>query len=216
VLTATGQLVWPTLQESAATGAYDPATSIRPVRRFDAQATALYDRTFGSQGINAAGARRSAEFLNWRYADHPAFEYRMFTQHRDRQLTGLAIYRIETAQDTSVRIGRLLEYIEPRDAQDISRSALLDAIIDDARSARAAMLDFFCTTPGIRRVATAHGFVVVQRVTGQLPRLFQPIDRDRAGICFMSYLRHRPSRIPGMQWYVTSGDADQDRPSVAP
>jgi hypothetical protein len=48
-----------------------------------------------------------------------------------------------------------------------------------------------------------------------MPVLFQPIDRARTGIPFMADVTKLPP-IELDEWYVTKGDADQDRPNEVP
>jgi hypothetical protein len=50
-------------------------------------------------------------------------------------------------------------------------------------------------------------------VTDQVPILYQPIDRRRAGIRFLADLSQVPSAPLIHEWYVTKADGDQDRPN---
>lgn len=190
----------------------DSAT-VTSVRRFDARATALWDGISGDVRGGMTGTRRSADFLNWRYADHPAFRYRLFIQEGEGALTGLAIYRIEVAHGLSVPVARLVEYMDARDSRT-PYSPLLAVVLADAEAAGVAVMDFFCAAKGMGRAMAAHGFVDARHpVTAQIPVLFQPIDRRRTGIALMTRLGPSCKEAPSMQWYVTKGDGDQDRPN---
>jgi hypothetical protein len=166
----------------------------------------LWDTRFAHQ---LAGTRRSAEFLNWRYADHPRFKHRLFHVSNAEGIRGIAVYRVEQVQDMPVRIGRILELIGETDAQ----RALLQAIAEDARGAQTAMLDFFCSGSLVKPALLAESFVSGDDPrAANMPMLFQPLDRRRAGIRFVADLRKTPDANKA-DWYVTKSDGDQDRPS---
>ena len=202
-LTENGQLEWP-IQHREVSRDASAGGRVARVERFDADATALWDRHWS----DAAGTRRSAEFLNWRYGTHPNFTHRLF-ELRDRgNLAGVGVYRLEDVRDVPVRIGRILELIaEPAEAR-----LLLRGMIADARSQGVAALDFFCSSRRLDSALEAEGFLPgTEAPASELPILFQPIDRDRSGILFMADLRKVGG--PGSDWYVTKSDGDQDRPS---
>jgi ribosomal protein S18 acetylase RimI-like enzyme len=176
------------------------------VYHFEDEVTALWDRLFDG---TSAGTRRTAAFLNWRYVSHPVFQYRIFDARSTTGLKGIAVYRVEQVRNVPVRVGRIVELM----AGPVAALALLDAIVEDARTERAVALDFFCphsrlvdplTSAGLEREAPA--------ATSRLPMLFQPVDHTRRGIRFMAYLRNLGA-VDHFDWYVTKGDGDQDRPN---
>jgi hypothetical protein len=77
-----------------------------------------------------------------------------------------------------------------------------------------ALVDFFASSPQMAPALRALGFLTGEEgPVAQIPMLFQPIDRQRVAIHFMA-LGTRMSDEAGLaSWYVTKGDADQDRPS---
>jgi hypothetical protein len=74
-------------------------------------------------------------------------------------------------------------------------------------------VDFFCSS---RRVADPFldcGFLPgTESPAAEIPMLFQPVDRSRAGVLFMAHLGGAPDGAEA-DWYVTTADGDQDRPS---
>jgi hypothetical protein len=212
-LTENGTLDWPDEVQSARAHAQTPTgdagfgLTTRLVDRFEGDATQLWDRAWGESG---AGTRRSAEFLNWRYAGHPVLHYRLLEARRDSRLCGLAVYRVEDVRDVPVKVGRIVELVAEETAQD----CLLDELRNDARSQGVAALDFFCSSRRFAGTMARHGFLPGENeVASQIPILFQPINRRRSGIPFLAYLRNFPDEDGNRDWYVTKGDGDQDRPN---
>lgn len=202
-LTEAGGLDWPA--PAAWTGGQGIA--VRPISAFDETATALWDRLAPTLG---AGTRRSADYLNWRYVQHPLWEYRCFEACAGGRLRGFAVYRVETVRDRSLMVGRLVELV----AEPEAAGALLGAVLEDARARGVVLLDFFSSNPRTAPALEALGFLTdAQAPVAQIPLLFQPIDRQRVAIHFMAY----PAKVLGAaslaSWYVTKGDADQDRPN---
>lgn len=205
MLTASGDLDW---ERTSSTPAASPEADVKRVDRFHGDVTGFWDDRSEAQGI--AGTRRSAGYLNWRYADHPAGGYRLFEARRNGRLCGVAVYRVEPVRDLPVCVGRLVELFSdsPADAQ------LIDAVLGDARTRDVAFVDFFCSHPGVSETMSRAGFVGHEAPAAtSLPSLFQPIDRRRRGIPFMAYLANDPQAQAVRSWYVTKGDGDQDRPN---
>jgi hypothetical protein len=210
-LTAGGELSWPAASLAAArTIDLVSSGAVTSVDRFDDSATRLWERLRASRSIG--GTRRSAAFLNWRYADHPMFRYRMFVERDAGEITGLAVYRLEDVKDMPVRIARLVEYLEEARGEP-GGSPLLGQVLANARAAGAVLMDFFCSdgeqAPGFAQ----HGFLEDPDKVSTFPVLFQPIDRGRTGIWFMANPGREADTASTVHWYVTKGDADQDRPS---
>jgi GNAT superfamily N-acetyltransferase len=205
-LTETGGLHWPEATVSEDWGT-PQGVIVKLVDRFSGDATQLWDKTWGA---SAAGTRRSAQFLNWRYAHHPVFDYRLFEMRRNGRLTGLAVYRVEQVRNMQVRMGRIVELV----SESSLERCLLKAVIDDAQLQDVVALDFFCSSRRFSTMMARCGFLADgDKGTAQIPTLFQPIDRRRTGIPFMAYLRNVPDATELRDWYVTKGDGDQDRPN---
>ena len=181
------------------------ATSVHEVPRFTDRALSVWERNSGDR----AGTRRSPEFLNWRYADHPVFDYRLFEACLHGEVKGLAVYRVERVRDLPLQVGRIVEFL----AESAAAGALIDAVIDDARAHQVVVMDFFCShvdaAPLLQR-----GFLPGhEHAAARIPVLFQPIDRRRSGIPFMANMGKLGEHGGALKWYVTKGDGDQDRPN---
>jgi GNAT superfamily N-acetyltransferase len=203
-LTEHRQLDWP---EPPAIPRRADHVAVRMVDRFGSDATELWDRFAGS---TRAGTRRSADYLNWRYAEHPLAAYRLLEAHRSGSMVGLAVYRIEQVKDLPVRVGRIVELICDAGAED----SLLHAVIEDA-GPEVALIDFFCSDDTFAAGLTRLGFLPGDHPSAaRLPVLFQPIDYRRSGVPFMAHLSKVGDQARPREWYVTKGDGDQDRPSA--
>lgn len=206
LLTREGWLDWPTDVSLASTPSIE---TVRLISRFDNEVTTLWDRVWGSQR-RAAGTRRTAQFLNWRYADHPQFDYRLFEARTAGKLRGFGVYRVESVQDLPVRVGRIVELVAERDFE----TRILNAIVTDARSNEVAALDFFCASDRLSNVFTECGFLPgTHPSVTDIPLLYQPIDRRKTGITFLADLQNIPDVAGIEDWYVTKSDGDQDRPN---
>lgn len=201
-LTESGRLEWPETLPISRPG--HGRVSVRMIERFGDSVSELWDVFAQSDG---AGTRRSAAYLNWRYADHPLGAYRLFEGRTEGQLTGIAVYRIEPASDRNVCVGRIVELF----GEEETEICLIDAILADARPT-VAMLDFFCSRDNLPMLMARMGFVRADHRATHLPILFQPIDHRRAGIPFMADLTKIGGQAGVCDWYVTKGDGDQDRP----
>jgi hypothetical protein len=206
-LTRNGKLDWPLPKTTLGAGELAEGTTVRLVERFCDDSTQLWDSIWGQ---NAAGTRRSAKYLNRRYADHPVFKYRLFELRHLGVLTGLMVYRVEAVEGVPVRVGRIVELVCQPDAAN----SLLRAVLRDAQSQGVAAIDFFCSSRHVAAHMSQQGFLSAdESATAQLPTLFQPIDWRRQNISFMAYLRNMPGATEIHDWYVTKGDGDQDRPN---
>lgn len=202
-LTERGRIDWPV---AAMPSLPANGTTVQAVDAFDAGATALWDRTYGSGG---AGTRRTAAFLNWRYQRHPNFQYVRLQALHQEQVSGIAVYRFERVRDLPIDVIRIVELI----AEPHSAAALIRAIVEAGQARGVALLDFFCSSPRLTDALTAQGFLRGDEPPArELPMLFQPVDRSRAGVLFLANLRPVP-KSTAADWYVTTGDGDQDRPS---
>jgi hypothetical protein len=176
------------------------------VRQFSDAATDVWHRVYG----DVAATERSAAFLNWRYANHPVFRYRLFEWRAGERLGGFAVYRIEQARDVPVRIGRIVELV----GEDGEALDLLHAMIQDGMANGVSAFDFFCSSRRIGPTMAEAGFVSGrEEPASAVPLLFQPLDRTRVGVLFMAYLKKVAGTETQTDWYVTTADGDQDRPS---
>jgi hypothetical protein len=120
------------------------------------------------------------------------------------------VYRIEQVLNLPVRVGRIVEWL----GEETAAPALMAAVLDDARTEGAALVDFFCASARHSGTLERCGFLSDARpeVT-RYPVVFQPVDRRRTATRFMVHLKDRTAASTPFEWYVTSGDGDQDRPN---
>jgi FkbH-like protein len=208
VLAESGTLHWPDGPVPTAKEG-NSQIAVTRIECFTQEAADLWDAMRGNEAAFAA-TRRTLSYLNWRYTDHPQFPYRLFEARSEGRLVGWAVYRVEQAKDLTVRVGRLVEFVCKPDAED----ALLEGLLDDARAQQALAMDFFCGSEFHAPLLAGHGFLPgTDPRTEQIPMLYQPIDRRRAGIRFLANLNQIPEASTVEYWYVTKSDGDQDRPN---
>lgn len=167
------------------------------------------------------GAARDTNYLNWRYRDHPCFEYR-FIAVPEKKRTGLAVWRLEMVRQTTCHgredldlVGRLVEFLP---ASRDNAKALLAAFCSELAAAGALGADFYGYHSEIHEWLNEFGFRSVDHhPDGQMiPSRLQPLD-PRPGIILGAViaaedLPHVPSAA-NCSWYWTKSDADQDRPN---
>jgi hypothetical protein len=203
-LTGSGHARWPMPRAGGNGGRV--AEQIERVERFGSAVERLWDSVWGAHG---AGTRRSTAFLNWRYADHPRFRYRLFEAVRNERVSGFAAYRVEDVPSMPIRIGRVVELVSAAGAED----GLLRALLDDARSQNVALMDLFCSSARVAPALQRNGWVPETEAPAEIPILFQPPVPGRRGIPFLGHLRKIDACDDIDRWYVTKGDGDQDRPN---
>lgn len=159
------------------------------------------------------GTVRSAHYLQWRYLDHPRFEYAVFAAG---QVTApaLAVIRIEQVKDRPERIGRLVELFFPDgESGRTGAEVVLGASLVHARAAGASAVDFVCSHPDVAAVLSSAGFRS-DRDTAKLALCFQPLYFGIPHQNFMVWVHPRLGPCPPLnRWYLTKSDGDQDRPN---
>jgi hypothetical protein len=167
------------------------------------------------------GAARDADFLTWRYKNHPDFEYKFLTVPEGKR-SGLAVWRLETIRTETPhgrkdvdRIGRLVEFLP---ASPANAQALFGAFVAELDRNGAMAADFYGYHGETRKFLQELGFTGASAHTdgGALPSRFQPLDGKGGGI--MSALFLRDAKTPTRDddecpWYWTKSDSDQDRPN---
>ncbi|HLG98176.1 MAG TPA: GNAT family N-acetyltransferase [Bryobacteraceae bacterium] len=167
------------------------------------------------------GADRSAEYLRWRYINHPCFGHRVIACE-DGSRTGLAVWRVETIrrqipegrQDVD-RIGRLLEFLpaSPKNACDLTARLFQDLRKEDCLGA-----DYYGYHGLTRAWLADAGFPQVHSGADDaaIPSRFQPLDAKGGGIMSATFLQEgipHCSTDLNCSWYWTKSDSDQDRPN---
>lgn len=207
-LTVDGRLSWPAAERSGR-GRLPAKVQSRLVDRLGEEAEQLWAAHWETYE-SAAGARRSCQFLQWRYTRHPHFRYRMFEIRRAGELVGFAVYRVENVRDLPVRVGRICELV----VRPGTESWALHAITQDARAQQVAAVDFFTASDRFAQALKDSGFLPGDDpAAAKIPLLYQPIDRRKTEIAWLADLQQVPPTKRITDWYVTTADGDQDRPT---
>ena len=130
--------------------------------------------------VETIGAARDREYLEWRYRQHPIFEYRFLTV-AEGQRTGLLVWRLETIhRETSTGrepidlIGRVVEVLP---ASEQNARLLLSCFVQQLRAAGAFGADYYGYHGQTSVYLQAAGFrrATVEDADG-IPSRFQPLD----------------------------------------
>ena len=172
----------------------------------------FYNKEFAPRTI---GIKRDFKFLRWRYVEYPFFEYKILTiKDNNGKYKGLLVYRIEKILDGKYNIGRILEFIYTDIDYGIKLVEKLKNLFGDI-----LFWDFYCLSSITALALERCGFI---RLDGDetkkyIPTRFQPIDFDIMNIRGIIRLNNgskgKINLALDQQWYVTRGDADQDRPN---
>jgi len=164
----------------------------------------------------ASGGWRDAAFLDWRYVNHPRFEYtiRVAMDPGSDEITGLVVYRIVQIQNRPERVLRIVEFL----ATESSGPRLAAEVLRVGTEQAVAFADFYCTSIPSGRWLEEVGFVREQQQPVHLPTLFSPLDFRRGGMsaAFSVTAEIAPDSreyFRDRDFYFTAGDGDQDRPN---
>ncbi|MDM5231841.1 GNAT family N-acetyltransferase [Lysinibacillus pakistanensis] len=160
------------------------------------------------------GVKRDSKFLKWRYFNHPTFNYRKFVCKDSSGITGLLIVRIELIQN-QFKIGRIVEFIAKNQDSAVKLANELVALDSEI-----LFYDFYCYSSisswGLEAIGFKRTFTS-QEDLFMLPTRFQPIDYLNTKLMTAMYISdkqtYRLNHIADQLWYITKGDADQDRPN---
>jgi hypothetical protein len=88
------------------------SVEIEPVERFGPELDQFWERIYGSYEIIP---KRSSDYLNWRYLDHPGNNYFNFVAKRDGQICGYLVLRAVKLR--SGEGGRIVDILSGREDQ---------------------------------------------------------------------------------------------------
>ncbi|HEY3455122.1 MAG TPA: hypothetical protein VGK64_11010 [Bryobacteraceae bacterium] len=166
------------------------------------------------------GASRDADYLRWRYLDHPRFAYRMVTV-TEGERTGLLVWRLETIRRSMPEgredVDRIARIVELLPASERNGRLLLAAALGEMEAAGALGADFYGYHAGANRALEEAGFVDCGAIEDgeRLPSRFQPLDGKGGGILSAMFLKEPAPGfgVANSAWYWTKSDSDQDRPN---
>jgi hypothetical protein len=167
-----------------------------------------------------AGAARDADYLRWRYVDHPVFRYQLITL-AEGERTGLLVWRLETIHQSVDggrqpvdRIGRLVEFLP---CSPDNAAALLGCFWKQLQSADAFGADYYGYHGPSRRLLNEAGFRQASEADAdRIPSRFQPLDGKGGGIHSAGFWPQNTAACTldeDCPWYWTKSDSDQDRPN---
>jgi len=138
---------------------------VREVSRFDSAFDPVTRRCMGWRGY---WCPHDWAFLNWRYIDHPGFEYRAFAACEGDDPVGYCVVKLGGRRAT------LMEFTAPADA-DAVRKALLERAVATARAAGCRNLRLFAP-PTWRHwgFLEASGFAKMESLRYFNPRIKAP------------------------------------------
>lgn len=159
------------------------------------------------------GTCRDYKFLHWRYMKSPVLKYHFLTiRNNQGNYLGLAVIRLEPILEGKYSVGRILEFI----SFDIEASiTLATAILEYDKTV--LLWDFYCFSDVTAFGLEAVGFRKIPEWNNQgiVPTRFQPIDHDHmkinAAVRVNEAIKKQLNPVNLYQWYLTKGDADQDR-----
>jgi hypothetical protein len=139
------------------------------------------------------GVDRCADYLRWRYFEHPAGEYALLSIYKNGELIGCAIYRVGSPPEGRVAV--ICELVT-KDEDALTYRTVLAATLDYIRK-ELRPTGFWCvgTTTGLEHAMTELGFVLV--------RSQRPVAWHRTP----EVLR----KVSHARQYFTAGDQDWDR-----
>jgi len=180
---------------------------------FDADWDAAWAQRFAPALI---GTNRDSTYLNWRYVNHPSFDYecRVARDARSGELHGLTAFRVEQIRGRGERVLRIVEFLAtPEGGPPLAR-----AVAEAMRRHDVVFADFYCTCEKMAAPLEAVGFRVESHEGERpvLPCRLQPLEggvfKMMGAIRLAEEWRERGGlMVPSGDLYVTKSDGDMDR-----
>jgi GNAT superfamily N-acetyltransferase len=158
---------------------------------------------------------RDYDHLQWRYADHPVFNYTqnlIYAADKQRGLGCIVCMRLENSVE-NLNILHVMDFFgDPADMQ-----AAISFINDFSLKNNVHLADFYCTSTGIGRFFLSSGwFSINDDMCFQFPHLFHPIELRKPPTTSVIYWSKKDfvhlSDIGRL--YITKEDVDLDRPTA--
>ena len=159
------------------------------------------------------GTWRDADYVRWRYVEHPRFRYRVrVALGGDRRPSALLAYRLEAVRGIDAVVCRVVEALG--EAQGLEH--LARRLGREGREAGAAFADFYCTSNRYATGLERAGFIRDDALAVAFPSRFQPLEAAPRPLTAAFKLRacaEDADLFAGDDVYFTRSDGDQDRPS---
>ena len=190
-------------------------SSIRPIKRFSEisdQLETLRNKILPPK--TSFGVKRNAEFLDWRYTDHPIFDYQHYGLWQGNELKAITIFRKEKISEKSIPVIRMTELIG--EGQDL-RKLVQGSVLSQENSGDVAWIDWFCSHAKICEDLKPLGFLEPKDILPSvLPIFTKPVDYYKVSYPFLFWAKDEElhKQMPTIdKWYITKGDGDADRPN---
>jgi hypothetical protein len=191
----------------------DVLTTRTPFLHIERGLSDEYNPDWGRYSDLQFASVRNAEYLNWRYVNHPLFSYYILIAGEPTEPT-VCVYRLEQTKGVVVDcVGRIVELFFPdgRDGEILGREILSAALYDMQQRGCAFVDCYFSSSRGSQAVIEAGMFDATDLA---LATRLSPVE-----------LNHHPQNLEmwvksGFNYpddlaklYVTKSDGDQDRPN---
>ena len=154
---------------------------------------------------------RDADYLRWRYEDHPVFSYQAYEVRGGGSGAGV-VFRSDEVE------GMRIVHVTDCFGDDADMPAALTFIDDYCREADAHVVDFYCTSGHVSRHFRARGWFSIQDdECFRFIHLFHPPELREPPTTSLVYWTggDMPSLMDSDRLYVTKQDLDLDRPTAA-
>lgn len=155
---------------------------------------------------------RNSKYLNWRYASHPIFDYKLFVAKKDNNIKAFAVLRLEESGEYTV--GRIVDFASENKTEEFMFTAVCEWFVEK----NACLADFSFTGNFYNDALESAGFEEANKEPyASVPYLFSPIDHKRRSTNFAFKIIDKDIKSLGTveysHFYITRGDCDQDRPN---
>ena len=155
---------------------------------------------------------RNSKYLNWRYKDHPVFDYKLFVAKKGDVIKAFVVVRLEKAGEYT--IGHIVDFA----AEDNAEEFMLNVVCKWLLEQKADLADFSFTGDFHESTLESTGFKETnEEPYASIPYLFSPIDHKRRSTNFAFKIIDENLKNLGIatynNFYITRGDCDQDRPN---
>lgn len=104
-------------------GAAAPNVDVRTIEQFDAEVDVLWEEARRSREVCAV---RDARYLNWRYIQHPDFDYRCAGAYQGQDMLGVVVYRVIPHKG----VAYITELLATGERGSVLRALLRHALLD--------------------------------------------------------------------------------------
>lgn len=175
-------------------------SSVRELKQSGAAVDRLWTRC---RDLFGTTVERSADYVQWRFFDHPYLKYTVLGLEKSGELAGYLVYRTEEAQ--GFRLARVIDFAAEAQAQQ----ELLAGFIARSCQEGAQASDFMFSGGLYRQALMSAGFFdVAGSPLERFPIRWNPLSYTKLNINIAYDL---PSPLSDI--YLTKADGDQDRPN---